>query len=1055
MAEKEVKSVVDPQHPLIVCRASAGTGKTFTLSAYYIALLFSGESYRNILAVTFTKAATAEMKERILTYLMGIAKGGEKVFLQKVREFMLRNNDKSDEELSALAETNMHAILQDYDNFNVTTIDSFLQQLISGMAHALNRTADFTISIDVKQVISVAVDTLLTEELSDSKSTVVEYASENIGENKGWDIRENLISIAMQLYEESVQANKSKIVYDEKRIAEYRKALYAEREVALSNLRQMFQEVEGVDVKGIKNTIQNIKNSLLDPESVKEKKDVFRGAPNSEMNKVMATPQLRALQEACDATREIYWRTTCSLRYLNDLRLMDALAKCIERSLLRTNTALLADTALTLDEALKPGDADFILEKAGIRYRHIMIDEFQDTSVLQWNVFLHLIKEILAVQGQTVLVVGDTKQSIYRFRNGDWRIMEGLGKKDLKEEYNPNSTPLKRNQRSRENIVRFNLSVMHRVAQELGNNQYDENPDAENPQSDISDYYCVNKHGGGYVRCRFYPYYHPSKKNVPDALKNRPQKEALWANVCATIEDLLGKNERPQDILVLSNKNAGIQEWASWCRAQGDRYPTLNKTQMVSRDSFQLCSCVSVQLLVEALRYLYTRSATSAAFIRTQMPTQPVATSIIERIESVDKSAPLYDQLHHLLQVLFCTDGVYSGTDVAYINSFFDNVQSFISTYGSDARALLKYWNEQMQQSSINADNSIDAIRMMTIHTSKGLEGKTVIVLDAAWDVEKDRNSDILWSESMPAKDSKDLLFIPIHQGKELQYTGKDSPYERAYVEEHEAQRIDNYNMLYVALTRAEDNLYVYALPEIGAHSKGSPTVAAPLLDYTGLRDKLSTVTEQSPYLEYSVGGQPVIHIPGSSTQANVLSFMGAKPVTTQVYSDGSQVHFRQSQESEQYTQESAGKEMSSTQTDFGLLCHDIFAHIRVESDAPKVLELYRQQGLIEDDEQFARIQQLIANAFNSAKMKQWFDGSWQLMREMAILKPASVIRPDRVMIKGDKAVVLDYKFTSEQRPGYMSQVRDYMSALKNMQYKQVEGWLWYAFNNELVQVEM
>ena len=119
------------------------------------------------------------------------------------------------------------------------------------------------------------------------------------------------------------------------------------------------------------------------------------------------------------------------------------------------------------------------------------------------------------------------------------------------------------------------------------------------------------------------------------------------------------------------------------------------------------------------------------------------------------------------------------------------------------------------------------------------------------------------------------------------------------------------------------------------------------------------------------------------------------------------------------------------------------------------MLELYRQQGLIEDDEQFARIQQLIANAFNSAKMKQWFDGSWQLMREMAILKPASVIRPDRVMIKGDKAVVLDYKFTSEQRPGYMSQVRDYMSALKNMQYKQVEGWLWYANNNELVQVEM
>ena len=1060
-------SAIDIRHPLTVCKASAGTGKTFTLSAYYIALLLSGESYRTILAVTFTNAATAEMKERILTYLIGIAAGGEQEFLSKVREFMLRDADAPDDVLRKRAEANMHAILQDYDNFSVTTIDSFLQQLIRGLAKAINRTADFAITLDVDQVITAAVDTMLTSELTDSSQrTVYEYVEQCIGDSRNWDIRQNLIRIAGQLYKESVQARNASLDLDERRIADYRSALYRQRNAALEHFRHVAAQAKsdmdaGVAYtkgKNAKTAIDNLYKSSLDPDAM-PKRDLFRGATDNGMSDILADAQLSALQRAGDDMRHTWWQLTCSLTYLNDMRLMRALEDSIQRSLLRTNTALLADTAVTLAEALRPGDADFILEKTGVRYRHLMIDEFQDTSLLQWNVFMHLIRDIIATPGQTLLIVGDSKQSIYRFRNGNWQIMESLGKTELQEAYNPNIAPLIRNQRSREQVVRFNLGVMQRVAQQ-DNLQYNVSADDHRPtgvtlyneqqaSKPLTDYYRTDKHQGGYVRCRFYPFYdkRASAKLGTEQLEKEPQQLALWDDICATIESLLAAGERPQDILVLGRYNQQIQEWVTYCREQGERFPLLNRTQMVSRDSFRLESCTTVLMLIEALRYLHTGSAAAAAFINCQ------TSDILDRISGVDRHAPLYDQLQHLLQIIGCEQGLYQGSDVAYVNCLLDQVQAFIASNGSDVHALLQYWEDTMHSSAIAGDSSSEAIRLMSVHSSKGLEGKTVIILDAAWKTETDRNDDVLWSEAVHVAEH-DLPLIPIKQESTLERTGKDSPYYQAYKQEHEAQLVDNYNLLYVALTRAADNLYVYALTDVGKHQEGYPTVAASLLDYCKLRDALGTIAESDvPYLEYTSGNFQQSAISNQQSAVKPFDYAGATPLDTVLYSDGSQVTFRQSQESTQYTLEGKGEEATTAQTDFGLLCHDIFAHIRRAEDAAQVLDEYRQRGLIADNEQYRQIAGLLSRAFSGAQMQQWFDGSWQLMRESAILTPHAVIRPDRVMIKDGKAIVLDYKFTSQQRAGHVLQVRDYMSALRNMGYADVEGWLWYAFTNQLVQV--
>ena len=1068
MSNDKVHSSIDLQHPLMVCRASAGTGKTFTLAAYYIAMLLSGESYRNILAVTFTNAATAEMKERILTYLIKIAHGQEEDFFRLVRTYMLRDNDASDEVLRARAEANLHAILQDYDNFCVSTIDSFLQQLIRGMAQALNRTADFEITLDLKQVITKAVDTMLSSELTDdSKRTVFDYIKQRLDDGKSWDIRKGLIQIGEQLYEESVQIHGTSIsaaplVLDEQRIDDYRKALYAHLNAAREQFKEMATQAKrdrdaGVEyAKGAdaKYLIENMFASATAPESKKDD-DLFRGATDTKMEAVLADPQLRQLQQACDDMRRIYWEMTCSLTYLNDMRLMHALEQSVEHSLLSTNTALLAETAVTLARALRPGDADFILEKAGVRYRHIMIDEFQDTSLLQWSVFMHLIREVVAVPGQTVLIVGDTKQSIYRFRNGDWQIMEALGKTELQSVYNAKVEPLIRNQRSRERVVQFNLGVMQQVAKQ-DNLQFPISPTDKRPAGEalydegqvskpLADFYRTDKHPGGYVRCRFYPYL---KKNTAarfseDFLKE-PQQKALWDDVCATIEELLQSGERPQDILVLGRYNQETRDWSAYCREQGARFPLLNSTPIVSRDSFKLDSCLTVRMLVEALRYLHIGSRTAWEFMRLHLDED-----IIERLNTIDKAAPLYDRLHRILQIIGCDQGMYTGEDVAYVNSFLDQVQSFIAANGSDVKALLQYWEDKIKESAIGGNSGSEAIQLMSVHTAKGLEGKSVIILDACWDTTTDKG--VLWSPAI--KLSKDSLsYIPLKKSSDLLRTGEGALYSRIYRQEHEAQLIDNYNLLYVALTRAADNLFVYALPEVTAHADGYKTVASSLLDYTGLRSEFVSFDGSKMLLEYE-DGSVHIHQPEQTGAEQVFDFTGATPVSAVLYSDGGQVHFRQSQESAQYTSEAEDIEASTSQTDFGLLCHDIFAHIERAEDASQVLELYREQGLIDSDEQLARITELIRQAFADEQMKQWFDGSWQLMREWAILQPHATIRPDRVMIKGDTAIVLDYKFTDQQRHGYILQVRDYMSALRQMGYAHVEGWLWYAFSNQLVRV--
>lgn len=1077
---------IDLSHPMNVCRASAGTGKTFTLAACYVGLLLSGESYRNILAVTFTNKATAEMKERILSYLHAIAEGREKDFFEKARSFMIARQGDSDAQLRQRAGECFRQMLSDYDNVQVSTIDSFLQVLLSGMAQMLGKGAGYKIELNVRQVITEAVDRMLTTEMDAQMEKILEeYMVEQLADEARWDIRQQLIQLASNLYDEAAQILRSegKIELDPEVIRRYKKHLDQWRQrpemVDLERRRKELAEKASSDDtlrKTVDKMLTNIDASLHNTKDVKTA-DLFRGLTSAAKRDCLETKteawekklgsaiykEVCALQIQCDRCCAIYWECELTSRCLQDMRLMKGLLEQIDRQLQEANCTLLAETANKLSQALKPGDADFILEKAGIRYKHIMIDEFQDTSQLQWKVFLPLLQEVLATQGHSLLIVGDIKQSIYRWRNGDWHIMHGLGTSDdpLQTHWNADFKPLVRNFRSRRNVVEFNLETMRRVvADEAAKGLYDEGFDGAN----IGQFY--NTKDGGFVRLRVYPKKGQAKKD--QALASVNVREKIIQDMFATIDELVGRGEPLSNIMILvrSNREARkVVDYFQTIAGQAEQYPHLQGARLVSNDSFHLDQSPSVVLAVKALEYIETGDAVALEYIR--LVKKQEREDIEETLGRLDRQLPLYEMLQELVRILECdAEGMFMGSDVAYMNCLMDKVRDFVANNGSDRRAFLQYWSDRMHGESIPAPDT-DAIRIMTVHSSKGLESKTLFIPFCTWPMEdtgSPQRKNKMWCRSARPTDPEvtPLRQVPIEDNKKLEGTC----YEDDYKAEHADLRIDSLNILYVALTRAANNLYIYADLAVKS-SKGmeiSPDNVGAMLMYAyGLRDETieaykendsKMVDEALCYAEYVHGDAPYIEpLKAKTAGDDPFSFRGAEAIEATLRSDSRQVRFRQSQESAMYTVLHGGAEEVLDQINAGNVCHDILARVETREDLPRVVDEFYRRGIIASEAQREEIRGRLDGAWKNEQLCDWFSGRWELLREQTILIDGHEVRPDRVMTRNGEAVVLDYKFGKPQAK-YKEQVHGYMAAMRALGYEQVRGYLWYAKEQRLEEVQ-
>ena len=1009
-------SLIDIRRPVTVCRASAGTGKTYTLAAYYVGLLLSGEDYRSILAITFTNKATAEMSERIIGYLHEIAEGGAKDFLSYARKFMLRDQGAPDEVLCRRAGECFEKMLLDYDNVQIQTIDSFLQTLLSGLAGVLKMSAGLSTELDVDHVIRTAVEQLLTTDMTASDRTIIEdYMRLKLDQESQWDVRESLCGMAKELYNESVQMldEEGLIVFDGPSIVRRRKAIEEawKTDKDLAKLKEILHQCEpNADTynRYTKAAYERLVRSIEAPEKVPAK-DRFRGVSE----KYCCDEKMAQATAIAEPLGRKFNTLSLTIRFSRDMELMSSLQHLIQRNLAEANCALLARTAGTLSKALREGDAEFILEKAGIRYHHVLMDEFQDTSQLQWSVIRRLLMDVLAGAGNTLLIVGDIKQSIYRWRNGDWHIMEGLTSEGMNEltneRVNEKFTSLTRNFRSSEEVVRFNLSLFDHIIKSSGDELTEKIYGEGYEEGKLAEYYQAKKKGG-YVR------FHAIQNGKP---------ADLAMEMFEQMEDLLTRGVRAEEMMVLvREKKEAMRVTQMHADLDEAQFPHLSGVKIVSADSFLLEASTDVQLVIAGLKSL-SSGGVEERYIEMMTGRRELVQRLRERLNA---DTPLYEAVSETIAILLTDEnGQYHGSQTAYLNALLDRTRAYVSAYGSNIKEFLEYWDDTMHAKPIPA-SSTNAIRILTVHASKGLQAQTLFVPFCTWTKEAGRHQPKIWCPADGAED-----FVPIQDGTEMELSNY-APYRE---EEHLNMRIDNLNMLYVALTRAEDNLFVSTSYPVNKDGKKGACnhVGQYILDFVEGDD-------------WEAGS--VIVKSQESGAKSQEAFEDAE-----LWADSGQVRFVQSQEGAMYTAYGDESYRRTAKMEEGTLCHDIFAHIRKADELDAVLRDFETRGLIASDEQREKLRGLISSAWKGNEtMRDWFTAPWELRLEEAIYIDQRELRPDRVMINPEtkEAVVLDYKFGGWEKQ-YIHQVQEYMEALRRMGYSPVRGYLWFAKENKLVRV--
>lgn len=1214
---------------LTVYSASAGTGKTYTLASRYIALLLDNDDpylFRHILAVTFTNKATEEMKHRILSYLYIIAEGnsktpGRKQFIDNLKNFLInkkiittndkqemivnkkqngvassnQNNKKTGQEkpetdLKKKARKLYHNILQEYQNMRVTTIDSFLQTLLVGMVKMADMGADFNVEMDLKHVISTAVDQVMQLQTAPGDTAtptsgapkdkysilkiLADYVNEQLEEEKSWDVRKSIIQTANTLFSEAVLSNDENIEFDPARLDYIKNALKLNWRNAecVKDIEKEWEKVnnevsDGLTVLGknyngffkrIGNSLHDWKNvkteDMFKPLTKKQEDDINKDINNNTLikNVVKNTGDhnlaqtinnaFKEMNRLCPDCRKLYleWKVLC--KFLSDLKVMKFVNNNIRENLREANCILMARTAHVISKALEPGDADFILEKAGINYQYLMIDEFQDTSTMQWKIFHQLMKEILGAGGYA-LVVGDIKQSIYRWRNGDYRIMQDLlnlaaaqrnkacvsnsnsgvsnssSNGNTKNTYNVERQDLQRNFRSEAEVVAFNLGLFNNLIQpgefaEHFKDIYKEGANGYDPNR-LEDYHNHGNNHRGYVEVDVWGY-SKGRDDVKKLISLKNVQRQATDYMLETIDDLINKGMPASDILILVRKNFEAMSIANQFMQYRQEHEQSALAQqnirLINSDSFRLDSSPSVQTIINALKYINHRDDIAKEYLL-------LNDYNLKDIESLKRDMPLNELTEAVVHLLLCDAKgkvKVSITDISYINCLMDEIHNYVNRYGSDLKGLLTYWDDNLSAKTIPSAGS-EGIRLMTIHTAKGLEGKTVFVPFCSWPLmESDNHKPTLWVNEPQflinkIGNGKDVKQIPVEATNSLEEIQNclDSEDQQKYDEELKANKVDNLNLLYVALTRAEANLYIYTYIN-DAKTKDSDTghkhfnnIGEVLL--SGLNNGQKMVDDTKKDIKNwgdDKGRQFVTGTNNPSPKPTDLPreewhtgqvLIGQKGGTGldtpfehtykkneyQRYSyhtADTNFCFRQSQEALRWmlqSPENAKEAMDSIHS--GTVRHDIFSHIATMADSNAVVDDFRQRGLIDPEEEEA-IKKELERAWQNEKMKDWFSGKWELMREVSILRPESEynkdmalwkqtppekrgpmpkreLRPDRVMLRGNEAVVLDFKFGKHNDAAYAAQVRRYMSLLQEMGYQNTKGWLWYGYSGELVEV--
>jgi ATP-dependent exoDNAse (exonuclease V) beta subunit len=1067
---------------LYVYKASAGSGKTHRLTEKYLSLLFSSPyAYRHILAVTFTNKATDEMKSRIIEELANIATGRESEHIS----FLSREYKYNEEQVRKEARDILIRILHDYSAFSVSTIDRFFQQTMRAFTREIGLGGGYSVELDTGKVLGEAIDSMLYDlERSDNKlllDWLIRFSEEKVENGETWNIRNDIQSLSSEIFKESYKAYSNQVqsdINDKQLMTDYKDMLFS----IIQNFENTSQQIgeKGLNIMtryGLK--AEDFKGGSRSPfagflrwanRTIAEPTDTFRTladnltgwytkttTPATRDKIETAYPELNTC--ICDIINHydnsLIYQTAYEInRYFFTLGILGDVDKKIREYSSENNIMLISDTTELLNRIIEGNESPFIYEKVGLRINNYMIDEFQDTSGMQWQNFLPLVKDSLG-NGNKNFIVGDVKQSIYRWRNSDWKLLDEQLDKDFSTEGIIHET-LDTNWRSSCNVISFNNAVFTAGAALL---QETYNRSLQDIESTALKPFLS----------RITKAYNELYQRIPDSHKDNEGRvriefvdtdEHVWQEYAleqlpARIEQLQERGYNLKDIAILvRTKKEGADVANRLLEYKNQHADSKYRYDIISDEALFVSNSKSIKLIVALLKYLHNPQDKSlkalAVFEYFKYSKQLSAEEALLKYFSAKDDLPehITNSLKHIreLPLYEMTEEVFNlfrdameDNEQVYIQSFLDMVLDFTIRNSSDLDAFLRWWDETGTNKTIFTPDGQDAIRIMTIHKSKGLGFNVVLIPFCNWEIDH-KLTTILWCHPQSEPFNR-LHLVPVKYSQKL----KNTIFAYEYFDERLHAFIDNVNILYVAFTRAKDELIAFApkpkkedVTNISSLLWATISQSAPALsgnpDYINLNESLDDETD---IFEIGKNYRPVKKERQPSIKEIRVDSLSSIPYDERV---------KLLLKNKYYFTDTG-------QRDYGTLMHEIVSKVQTISDIPNAVEAYYIAGDITTDEK-ETITRLLQEYLSNPTVKHWYSGEYRVLNEVQILQPkGNFIRPDRVMIKDKEVIVIDYKFGEKENKKYIRQVKYYTDQIRKMGYKDVKGYICYIKLGKVIEI--
>lgn len=1070
------------QSNLVVYKASAGSGKTHQLTGEYLRLLFASPyAYRHILAVTFTNKATDEMKTRIIEELANLATDKKSDYLKSLMEQLSKNELQIREQ----AHKTLVNILHDYSAFSVSTIDRFFQQTMRAFTREIGLGGGYSVELDSNKVLREAIDSLLFDlERAENKQLLqwlIRFSEEKIESGETWNIRKDIESLSSEIFKENYSAASDKVqenISNKDFLDDYKKLLLSyineyekkSQEIGIKAINIMerigllpsdfkggsrspfasFKTWAEGDIKTPTATFSNLADNLENWSTAKtdtNTKSKIEEAYFDGLNQCVA--EIIAHYE-----NSVMYQTAFEInRYYFTLGILGDVDKKIREYTAENNVMLISDTTELLHKIIQGTDSPFIYEKVGTYVNHYMIDEFQDTSGMQWMNFRPLVKDSLAA-GNKNLIVGDVKQSIYRWRNSDWNLLNEQVDIDFALE-NISHKSLNTNWRSTPNIINFNNAIF-RIGADLLLDEFSESlPEEANPET---------KALAGKIERAYKEVY----QHVPDNKKGEEghvkvefidtEEESNWqayalSQLPLTVENLQDKGYSLNDIAILvRTKREGADVANTFLEYKNQQAKEGYKYDIISDEALFIRNSQSIKLIVSLLKYLHNPNDISlrslAVYEYYKLKDQLSPETALQKHFSKDETLPddiaenlnriselpLYEMAESIFDLF--QDAMDKDENI-YIQSFLDMILDFTVKHSSDLDAFLRWWDETGITKTIFTPDGQEAIRIMTIHKSKGLGFNVVLIPFCHWEIDH-KLTTILWCQPK-IEPFNSMHLVPVKYSAKL----KNTIFEYEYFDEKLHAYIDNLNILYVAFTRAKKELIAFA---------PKPS-----------KDKVSNI---SSLLWCCIGNC-------NTSNNELINLQENFEEENNTFELGENYSPTPSSEKEKKADEIQVESLSSIpfdnrlklkldnkyffsesgQREYGTLMHEIISKVECIENLKDAIELYRISGDISEDES-THIEEILSNFLSNKEVARWYSGDFRILNEVEILQPkGSFVRPDRVMFGKDEVIVIDYKFGEKEEKKYISQVKFYANQIKKMGYNNVSGYICYLSLDKIVRV--